>query len=86
MQRMEAELRSHRTALSAEFCARSGLAQSTVWMRAAQDARFLDRIQGGGGFTIKTYDKLLEWFSANWPPGAQWPDIVERPYVDGAAA
>ncbi len=45
----------------------TGLARSTIGMRVARDARFFDRLANGKGFTVKTYDAVVRWFSANWP-------------------
>lgn len=76
---MEAELKANLIAVGAQFVSLTGLAQSTVGMRAARDARFFDRLNDGKGFTVKTYDSVLAWFSDHWPEGAQWPSEVPRP-------
>lgn len=76
---MEEELKSHLRSLAVAFLAKSKLAPSTMWARAAKDARFLDRVEGGKGFTVKTYDSAVRWFFENWPEGAKWPADVPRP-------
>lgn len=63
----------------------SKLSPSTVWMRAAKDARFMSRIDAGSSFTVKTYDSVMRWFSRNWPDGAKWPKTVARPSSREAA-
>jgi hypothetical protein len=30
-------------------------------------------------FKISTYDRLVQWFSQNWPDDLQWPVGLERP-------
>lgn len=75
---MEDELKNHFEALMAEFTCHSRLAKATIWARAAGDARFLDRVNTGSGFTVKTYDRVVQWFSDNWPDGAEWPPSIER--------
>ena len=79
LSKMETELRSHLATLGAAFAAETGLAPSTIWARAVGDARFLDRITSGKGFTVKTYDSCLMWFSENWLPGMAWPSEIVRP-------
>lgn len=76
---MEHELKANLRSVSDAFLAKSALAMSTVWARAVGDARFLERIDSGKGFTAKTYDRALAWFSANWPSEAGWPSNVARP-------
>lgn len=76
---MEQTLREALAALGAEFLKHSEWAAATLWMRAAGDARFIERIENGGGFTVKTYDKVAGWFSRNWPEAAAWPEGVARP-------
>lgn len=85
---MEAELKAHILILAERFGAATGLAPATVAMRVARDARFFDRLNDGKGFTVKTYDNVLGWFSDHWPATAKWPSDVPRPeaHRNGAAA
>lgn len=76
---MEQELIRNLRAVFEAYAAASKLASSTIWARAAKDARFLTRIEGGAAFTVKTYDSVLRWFSENWPEQAVWPESVLRP-------
>lgn len=78
---MEAELVENLRAVFASFSGASKLSASTVWMRAAKDARFMSRIESGSGFTVKTYDSVMRWFSENWPSDAMWPKTVARPSI-----
>ena len=78
---MEEELKSHLRSVFAVFEAASPLAGTTIWARAVGDARFLDRLESGAGFTVKTYDRAMRWFSDNWPTHSNWPEGVERPGV-----
>ncbi|MCI0599375.1 MAG: hypothetical protein L0Y60_07605 [Beijerinckiaceae bacterium] len=75
---MESELKIALRKVGDAFAAATGLAQATIWARAAKDARFLERVESGKGFTVKTYDTAMEWFSGNWPDGASWPSDVPR--------
>lgn len=85
---MEAELKAHILLLGSRFADLTGLAPSTIGMRVARDARFFDRINDGGGFTVKTYDSVLFWFVDHWPEGAEWPIDIPRPALtrEGEAA
>jgi hypothetical protein len=83
---MEQELISNLSAVFAAFKTVSRLEPSTIWMRAVGDARFMRRISAGSGFTVRTYDRALNWFSDNWPCGAEWPAGVARPVVQSEAA
>lgn len=40
---------------------------------------FFRDIRGGGECTLGTYEKVMSWFSDNWPTGLEWPDGVDRP-------
>jgi hypothetical protein len=85
---MEAELKAHMVKVGTRFSVATGLASSTVGMRVARDGRFFDRLTDGRGFTVKTYDNVLQWFSDHWPDNAEWPRDVPRPepHRNGAAA
>ena len=76
---MENELKAHLRALIDAFCGISPLSPKTIWGRAVGDARFFQRIEAGHGFSVRTYDKAVQWFSDNWPEDAVWPPEVPRP-------
>lgn len=78
---MEAELSENLLRLARIYCRETGLAPSTTGMRAAHDARFFKRIESGKGFTVRTYDTVIGWFSSNWPTKADWPGHILRPAV-----
>jgi hypothetical protein len=83
---MEEELKSNLKAVFSAFSDGSPLSAATVWSRAARDARFMERLEAGGGFTVKSYDRAIAWFSENWPEGAIWPEGIERPAHSSEAA
>ena len=56
----------------------TGVKPSAVSRRAVNDARFVDRVLAGEGFTVRTYDKVVQWLSDHWPD-ANWPEGVPRP-------
>ncbi|GGC68383.1 hypothetical protein [Chelatococcus reniformis] len=58
----------------------TGLKVTTVGRLAAKDGRFFTRLNDPElSFTLKRYNRLLEWFSANWPEETNWPEGVRRP-------
>lgn len=78
---MEEALTNHLLTVAAVYCVACGLNDSTVGRQCAADGRFFSRIREGKTFTIKKYDEVIRWFSANWPDGAAWPADVPRPSV-----
>ena len=43
------------------------------------DGKFFDRLKCGGGCTVKTEKKIIQWFSDNWPHDLDWPTDIPRP-------
>ena len=76
---VETELRENLRTLSQAYLARRPYAATTLWARATKEARFMDRLEGGKTFTVRKYDRTVQWFSNNWPEGAEWPESVPRP-------
>jgi hypothetical protein len=76
--------------LAARFEAATSQTRATAAKRALNDNTFFARIEGGAGFNITTFDKVVLWFSQNWPEQAEWPKGVERPFAvaggDGASS
>lgn len=70
---MEETLRQHLATCAAAFEAATGLVPSVASRRAVQDSRYLERVIGGTGFTVATYDRLMAYFSAHWPEDLDWP-------------
>jgi hypothetical protein len=53
---------------------------STLGRRAAGDWRFFSSLGAcGKTFTVRKYDEVMSWFSANWPDAVGWPEGVDRP-------
>ncbi len=83
---MEKALASHLLQLVGVYSTACQLNESTVGRFCAADGRFFLRIREGKTFTVKKYDEVVAWFSANWPEGLQWPSGVARPNVLQEAA
>lgn len=71
--------------LSEAYCAAAGVAEATLSTKVLGAGGRLAQIRAGGSDVgVKRCHLAIEWFSANWPEGAAWPDAVERPAVDSA--
>lgn len=78
---MEKSPRTDLLLLAAKFSDAAGVSVQAIGQRALKDNTFFMRIGKGSGFTFRTYDKLIIWFSDNWPNEAKWPEEVARPDV-----
>ncbi|MBS1164171.1 MAG: hypothetical protein H6R00_196 [Proteobacteria bacterium] len=84
---MERTLSHHLTALSAAYASAMGVSLATLSERAAGDWRFFQQVAAGTlNFRIRSYDRAITWFSANWPEGGEWPADVPRPAISVAEA
>lgn len=50
---------------AAEYCTRTGMSRSRLATIVVNDGKFFDRIERGGGFTTKTYQRFLDFFREN---------------------
>ncbi|SCM73449.1 conserved hypothetical protein [uncultured Pleomorphomonas sp.] len=84
---MENLLRANLRHVSDAFSASTGYSEATICKRVFGSDRFLHRIEhSGSSFTVRTYDRAMTWFSANWPEGVAWPADVPRPAMAAAEA
>ena len=65
--------------LATMYSCHSGLSLATVSTYAANDGKFFRRLDEGAGCTLKTAERVVEWFAANWPDDLEWPRDVPRP-------
>jgi hypothetical protein len=65
--------------LAERYCAATGLAEATVSSRCFTDGKRLAALRGGSEIGARRLGRALEWFSANWPDGADWPGDIPRP-------
>ena len=83
---MEGDLKLHLQAVGAAFMRCSGLSYSATWLALANDASFMKRVEGGGSFTLRTYDQILARASARIrTEGGVWPEAVPWPETSDAA-
>jgi len=77
--RMEKQLRTHLIRLASLFEGHTGTSPASVGKFALNDNTFFHRMVSGKGFTVRTFDRVVTWFSDHWPAGLPWPDDFERP-------
>jgi hypothetical protein len=65
--------------LARAYGAAMGLEPSTVSWRVFGDTKKLAAIESGADIQVRRYERAVQWFSDNWPDGADWPAGVERP-------
>ncbi len=68
------------TRLAAAYIAHTGLKESTVSSYAMNDGKRLRAIRTNkGDITSRRSERVLEWFSENWPEDLEWPEDISRP-------
>lgn len=59
---MEQELRSRLFKTAERLSALTGITEQSIGQKAINDNTFFKRVrENGAGFTVKTYDRLMEW-------------------------
>jgi hypothetical protein len=77
---MENELRDNLLKCATAYSAVTKRGLSTLGRLAAGDWRFFDHLSNDQRtFTARKYDEVIDWFAANWPDTAKWPEGVARP-------
>ena len=60
---------------------------TTVSLRAAGQGLYFSRLEAGQiGLTFARLDKVMNWFSENWPEELDWPKSIPRPSAKKDAA
>ena len=80
----ETLLKQHLRALVEIYRTVENCAPSRISQGALNDRQFIDAVlyaKPGKGFTIRSYDKVTAWLSANWPADVDWPESIPRPPV-----
>ncbi len=77
---MEELLRQHLARCAAAYSEEKGVSKPALGLTILRDNTFFRRaVDERQGFTVRTYDRVMRWFAANWPANAIWPDDVPRP-------
>ena len=61
------------------YCRATGRSESRVADVVATNPYLFLRLRADKGCTVKTYNRVLQWFSNHWPEGAEWPADISRP-------
>ena len=63
----------------ADFCRRTGLAESTFGRRAVNDGKLANRLRSGGRITTDTLDRIRAFMAENRGPNANLRSpVIER--------
>lgn len=83
---MEPILKHHLLTATRLYAAALGISISAASRRAMGDGRFFARIDEGCTFTVRIYDRAMQWFAVNWPKNTPWPPHVPRPEIETGAS
>lgn len=64
------------------YSGHTGRTLSTIGSYAVRDGKFFDRLERGGGCTLKTAKRVVVWFDTNWPADLEWPSDIPRPSTE----
>ena len=70
-------LRKNLLRLIRAYAKATGLNPSSVCVYSYGDSRFLEKLEGGNGFSDKTYDKLVAWFTRQDWKGHAMPVLID---------
>ena len=76
---MKKRLGSNLLRLTALIAPALGRTEWAAMKHVAGHAGVLERIRRGRGFSVDTYDEVVQKFSNQWPSGLIWPADIERP-------
>ena len=66
-------------ALADTYAAHGRYSETYVSRLAVGSWDAIARLREGNGITTHRADKLVQWFSDNWPSTADWPEGIGRP-------
>ena len=76
----------HLSALGQKYVDHVGGTLSTLSTRMAGGGAVLPNIEAGRQtVTVKKFNRLLIWFSSNWPSDLDWPTDIPRPADDSVS-
>lgn len=73
-------LRDELIKVADSFGAAMSIGRQRVSTIVLQRGATLQKIADGtADVTTGTFERAMQWFSNNWPEGAEWPETVARP-------
>lgn len=62
------------------YCKARSLSLARVSVLVFNDGKKLDGIANKGvDLSTGKFEHAMQWFSTNWPDGAEWPSKIDRP-------
>lgn len=80
------DLKSDLLAIADRYCDATGMSKARLATILANDGKFFDRIEAGGGFTVRRFEDSMRWLSDHWPSEISWPSDIPRPKRRDTAA
>ncbi|MGR3480675.1 hypothetical protein [Salipiger marinus] len=66
--------------MTERFAADRNWSVNTTSLRAAGKGTYVSDLKAGRvGMTVHRRDRILQWFSDNWPEDLEWPSDIPRP-------
>lgn len=65
--------------LAQTYSAHKGLTLATVATYATNDGKFFKNLKENAGCTLARAERVVSWFSLNWPEDLEWPTSIPRP-------
>lgn len=76
----------HLLRLCSEYRRATDSKVETVSWRVFGDSKKLQALIDGQDIQVKRLEKAIRWLASNWPDGATWPQDIDRPSSQEAAA
>jgi hypothetical protein len=73
-------------ALARAYGSATGASTTTISSRVFDDGKKLAAVEAGSDIYSGRLIRAVQWFSDNWPDGAEWPASVPRPAPNSVAA
>jgi hypothetical protein len=65
--------------LAEAYAARTNRSLARIGTLVQNSGAFFERLRAGKALTTDTFNKVLLWFSDNWPADLPWPAEISRP-------
>ena len=65
--------------LARAYSSHRGISVARVGFLAADDGKFIARLESGKTCTLRTADRVSRWLSEHWPSDLEWPPDIPRP-------
>ncbi len=69
----------HLIMLAERYAGATGDAVSSVSLYSSGSGGTINRLRRGGDVMSRTYHRMSQWFSDNWPVSLSWPADIPRP-------